>query len=47
MRLRRCLDEFVIGGIETTIPLHKKILAQPDFINGEYDNRWLEKMLAK
>lgn len=42
MRLRRCLDEFVIGGIETTIPLHKKILAQTDFINGEYDNRWLE-----
>lgn len=48
MRLRRCLDEFVIGGIETTIPLHKKILAQPDFINGQYDNRWLEtKLLAK
>lgn len=42
MRMRRCLDEFVIGGIETTIPLHKKIFAQTDFINGEYDNRWLE-----
>jgi acetyl-CoA carboxylase biotin carboxylase subunit len=46
MRLRRCLDEFVIGGIETTIPLHKKIMAQPDFINGDYDNRWLENKLA-
>lgn len=45
MRLRRCLDEFVIGGIDTTIPLHKRILAQPDFINGDYDNRWLETKL--
>lgn len=47
MRLRRCLDEFVIGGIETTIPLHRRILAEPDFINGDYDNRWLENKLLK
>ncbi len=45
MKLRRCLDEFVIGGIKTTIPLHKKILAQPDFINGDYNIHWLEKKL--
>jgi acetyl-CoA carboxylase biotin carboxylase subunit len=48
MKLRRCLDEFVIGGIKTNIPLHKKILAQPDFIDGNYNIHWLEKnLLAK
>ncbi len=47
MKLRRCLDEFVIGGIKTTIPLHKRILAEPDFINGDYNIHWLEKKLLK
>jgi acetyl-CoA carboxylase biotin carboxylase subunit len=48
MRIRRCLQEYVIGGIETTIPLHQRILADPDFINGDYDIHWLEnKLLAK
>jgi len=48
MKLRRCLDEFVIGGIKTNIPLHKKILAQPDFIDGNYNIHWLERnLLAK
>jgi acetyl-CoA carboxylase, biotin carboxylase subunit len=45
MRIRRCLQEYVIGGIETTIPLHQRILAQPDFINGDYDIHWLETKL--
>ena len=43
MRLRRTLDEFVIGGIETTIPLHQKLIAASDFINGDYDIHWLER----
>ena len=43
MRLRRALEEFVIGGIDTTIPLHRRIIAAPDFLNGDYDIRWLEK----
>jgi acetyl-CoA carboxylase, biotin carboxylase subunit len=48
MKLRRCLDEFVIGGIKTNIPLHKRILAEPDFIDGNYNIHWLEKhLLAK
>src|ERR1700743_532731 len=33
LRLRRCLEEFVIGGIDTTLQLHRRIIAQPDFIN--------------
>ena len=46
MRLRRSLEEFVIDGLETTIPLHQRLIMEPEFINGEYDNRWLERLLA-
>ncbi|MBS0518849.1 MAG: acetyl-CoA carboxylase biotin carboxylase subunit [Proteobacteria bacterium] len=46
MRLRRSLEEFVIGGIETTIPLHQRIIRQQDFIDGEYDIHWLEKLVG-
>lgn len=45
LRLRRCLEEYVIGGIETTLPLHQRIIAQQDFINGDYDIHWLENFL--
>ncbi len=44
-RLRRTLDEFVISGIETTIPLHKRLVNEPDIISGNYDIHWLEKLL--
>ena len=47
MRLRRALDEFVIEGIETTIPLFQNLLSQPDIMNGEYDIHWLEEFLAE
>ncbi|MDR3448467.1 MAG: acetyl-CoA carboxylase biotin carboxylase subunit [Alphaproteobacteria bacterium] len=47
LRLRRSLEEFVIGGIDTTLPLHRRIIAEPDFINGDYDIHWLEKFLAR
>ncbi len=47
MRLRRALDEYVIGGIETTIPLHQRLMAAPEFINGTYDIHWLERFVAK
>ena len=46
MRLRRALEEYVIGGIETTIPLHQRIVGEPDFVNGDYDTTWLERMVA-
>ncbi|RMD61042.1 MAG: acetyl-CoA carboxylase biotin carboxylase subunit, partial [Alphaproteobacteria bacterium] len=42
MRLRRALAEFVIGGVDTTIPLHQKLINAPDFLNGAYDIHWLE-----
>lgn len=45
MRLKRALEEFVIEGISTTIPLHQRIIARPDFIDGQYNIHWLEKIL--
>ena len=47
MRLKRSLKEMVIGGIETTIPLHLDLLEEPDFISGNYHIRWLENWLAE
>jgi acetyl-CoA carboxylase, biotin carboxylase subunit len=47
MRLRRALEEYVIGGIETTIPLHQRLVDAPDFINGDYDIHWLERFLGR
>ena len=47
MRLRRALEEFVIAGVETTIPLHQRLIAENDFINGDYDIHWLETYLGK
>jgi acetyl-CoA carboxylase biotin carboxylase subunit len=46
MRLRRALGEYVIGGIETTIPLHQRIIAQQGFVDGEYDIHWLERLVG-
>jgi acetyl-CoA carboxylase biotin carboxylase subunit len=46
MRLRRSLDELVVGGIETTIPLFQHLVREPDILNGEYNIHWLEKFLA-
>ena len=45
LRLRRSLEEFVVGGIDTTLSLHQRIISQQDFINGDYDIHWLEKFL--
>ncbi len=42
MRLRRALDEFVIEGVKTTLPLHRRLVRDQDFIDGTYDIRWLE-----
>ena len=47
LKLKSALNEYLIEGVKTTIPLHKKIINQKDFINGKYDIRWLEKFLNK
>ncbi|MDT8759350.1 acetyl-CoA carboxylase biotin carboxylase subunit [Sphingomonas psychrotolerans] len=47
MRLRRALEEFVITGMKTTIPLHQALLDDPEFQQGAYTIKWLEEWLAK
>ncbi|HXW71074.1 MAG TPA: acetyl-CoA carboxylase biotin carboxylase subunit [Methylocella sp.] len=46
MRLRRALDEFIVDGIDTTIPLFRTLVRNADIQNGLYDIHWLEKFLA-
>lgn len=45
MRLRRALEEFVIMGVKTTIPLHQEIISQPEYLDGQYDIHWLEHFM--
>ena len=42
-RMNRSLDEFVIEGITTTIPLHKKLLSHKKFMNSDFNTSWLDK----
>lgn len=46
MRLRRVLDEFVIDGVKTTLPLFQDLIENPDIKSGNYDIHWLEHYLA-
>ncbi|MDV3457577.1 acetyl-CoA carboxylase biotin carboxylase subunit [Sphingomonas sp. HF-S4] len=46
-RLRRALEEFVVEGVKTTIPLHQALLDDPEFQAGSYTIKWLEEWLAK
>jgi acetyl-CoA carboxylase biotin carboxylase subunit len=46
MRLRRALDEFIVDGIDTTLPLFRTLVRNGDIQNGAYDIHWLEKFLA-
>ncbi|MDP9139146.1 MAG: acetyl-CoA carboxylase biotin carboxylase subunit, partial [Pseudomonadota bacterium] len=47
MRLKRALGEYVVEGVETTIPLFQRLLQEPDITNGQYDIHWLEQFLAR
>ena len=47
MRLKRALGEYVIEGVETTIPLFQTLVAQPEVVDGHYDIQWLEQFLAR
>jgi acetyl-CoA carboxylase biotin carboxylase subunit len=46
-RMTRALDMFIVEGIHTTIPLHRRILADPDFRAGNVDTTFIERFLAK
>ncbi|MEW6116689.1 MAG: acetyl-CoA carboxylase biotin carboxylase subunit [Nitrospirota bacterium] len=43
-KMKRALDEFIIEGIKTTIPFHKKVLNHPDFIKGNFNTHFIERM---
>ncbi|CDP51057.1 acetyl-CoA carboxylase biotin carboxylase subunit [Paradevosia shaoguanensis] len=45
-RLRRSIDEFVVDGVKTTLPLFQRLIREPDIIAGNYDIHWLEKYLG-
>ncbi|WP_041302191.1 acetyl-CoA carboxylase biotin carboxylase subunit [Hirschia baltica] len=47
LRLKRALDEMVISGVETTLPLHLRLVENEDVAKGEYDIHWLEHFLAR
>ncbi len=45
MRLRRALEEFVVEGMKSTVPLHQRIVRDPEFLAGDYTIKWLERWL--
>ena len=47
MRLKRALDEFVVDGIDTTLPLFRELVRTQDIIDGNYHIHWLERFLAE
>ena len=46
-RLRRALGELIVDGVDTTVPLFDRLLAEPDIISGDYSIHWLEKWLER
>jgi acetyl-CoA carboxylase biotin carboxylase subunit len=46
-RMKRALEEFVVEGMKTTIPLHQKLIRDPEFLAGDYTIKWLEKWLER
>jgi acetyl-CoA carboxylase biotin carboxylase subunit len=47
MRLKRALDELIVDGIETTLPLFRALVREPAIIDGDYHIHWLEEFLAR
>ncbi|OUJ16452.1 acetyl-CoA carboxylase biotin carboxylase subunit [Acetobacter sp. DsW_063] len=46
-RMQRALDEIVVEGVKTVIPLHRRIMADPEFQKGDYTIHWLERFTAR
>ena len=47
MRMQRALDEYIIGGVKTTLPFHRKVLADPRFRKGRYTTSFVEEFFRK
>jgi len=46
-KMQRALSQFVVQGIQTTIPLHQKIFADPEFRSGQFDTKFMERFLER
>jgi acetyl-CoA carboxylase biotin carboxylase subunit len=46
-RLKRALEEFVVEGMKTTVPLHQRIIRDEAFLTGDYTIKWLERWLEE
>ena len=46
-KMQRALDQFVIQGIHTSIPLHQRIFADPEFRAGTFDTKFMERFLER
>jgi len=46
-RMNRALDMFIVEGIHTSIPLHKRVLAEPDFVAGKFDTKFMERFMPQ
>jgi acetyl-CoA carboxylase biotin carboxylase subunit len=46
-RLNRALEEYVIGGIQTTIPVHQALMGNSEFVAGQYNIQWLEEFIER
>ncbi len=46
-RLNRALEEYVIGGIQTTIPVHQALMGNDEFVAGQYNIHWLEGFIER
>ena len=44
--MKRALDMFIVEGIHTSIPLHQRIMNDPDFVAGRFDTKFMERFLA-
>ena len=45
-RMKRALDLFIVEGIHTSIPLHKRILVEPDFVAGNFDTNFIKRWMS-
>ena len=46
-KMKRALDEFYIEGIKTTIPFHRQLMDEPDYVSGNYTTKFMESFKMK
>ena len=46
-RMNRALEEFIIEGVATTVPFHQRVMKDADFQNGNFDTKYVERLLSQ